>query len=93
MEDKMKPTEHIWITTAKQRGFGRAVHVLLDVLEPVAPLAAGMLWVMQPLGGLFGARNAIADLADILDTGGGVENLRQQLNETRTNDLSPLEKE
>lgn len=93
MEDKTKHTEHIWITVAKQRGLGGAVHVLLDVLEPVAPLAAGMLWVMQPIGGLFGARSAIGDLAAILDTSGGVENLRQQLNETPTNDLSPLEKE
>ena len=93
MNDKVKHTEHVWIKAAKEQGLGGAVRVVLDVLEPVAPLAAGLLWVMQPFAGLFGARSAIGDLADILDTSSGVENLRQQLNENRTNDLSPLEKE
>lgn len=87
MEEKDKHTEHTWITAAKNRGLGGALHVILDVLEPFAPIAAQFLWVAQPIAGIFGARNTIGDLANVLDMPEGVETLRQQLNETRTNDL------
>ncbi|MDQ7025575.1 MAG: hypothetical protein Q9P01_04190 [Anaerolineae bacterium] len=87
MEEKDKHSKHAWITAAKNRGLGGALHVLLDVLEPFAPLASQFLWVAQPFAGIFGARNAIGDLADILDMPNGVESLRQQLNENRSNDL------
>jgi hypothetical protein len=64
---------------------------MLDAIEPIAPLAAQMLWVVQPVAGIFGGRRAIGDLADILDSRDGVNHLRQQLNENRTSQLPHCE--
>jgi hypothetical protein len=44
-----------------------------------------LLWVIQPVAGLFGARNAIQDLAETLDMPDGVESLRQQLQDEKDN--------
>ena len=84
MEEKDKHNEHAWLMAAKERGFGNTIHTMLDVLEPIAPLAAQLLWVIQPVAGLFGARNAIRDLAATLDMPDGVESLRQQLHDEKT---------
>jgi hypothetical protein len=87
MNEKDKHSEHVWIAAAKQRGLGGAVATLLDALEPIAPLAAQLLWVIQPVAGVFGGRSAIHDLATLLDTPAGVETLRQQLVDDRTQQL------
>lgn len=54
----------------------------LDVMEPIAPLLAQMLWVAQPTAGLFGSTSSLAQLAETLETPEGVAQLRQQLQET-----------
>jgi hypothetical protein len=85
METKDKHYQLTWIAAVKERGFGHSMQTMLDVLEPVAPLAAQFLWVLQPFAGLFGARNAVHDLAHLLDTPDGVATLRQQLHDDKDN--------
>jgi hypothetical protein len=63
----------------KARGWGAALNVALDALEPLGPLGAQALWVFQPLSGLFGAREVVRDIALALEEPGGIEHLRQEL--------------
>jgi hypothetical protein len=68
-----------WITQVKTRGMTNAVNIALDVLEPFGPLAAQMLFVLQPTFGIFGLKSAVEDIAQALDQPGGIETLRQRL--------------
>lgn len=54
---------------------------LLDVIEPVAPLAAQVLWVMQPTASLFGEQALVAFLAQTLEDPAGISQLRAALQE------------
>lgn len=74
-------TQQDWIDQIKARGWGNAFSTLLDVVEPLGPLGAQLLWVAQPAMSLFGLGNTLADIAQILETPGGVERLRKELNE------------
>jgi hypothetical protein len=57
------------------------VGMLLDVVEPLGPLGAQMLWVAQPTLGLLVPRDEVASLARLLEAPGGVGWLREQLGE------------
>jgi hypothetical protein len=70
-----------WIQTVKARGLGWAFSVLLDALEPLGPLGAQILWIAQPVSGLFGASHAFGELADALEQPGGIDGLRRRLND------------
>ena len=70
-----------WIQQAKARGLGGFLTTLLDVLEPLGPLGAQMLWVAQPLSGVLGASQVVGHLAEALEESGGVDRLRQRLEE------------
>lgn len=65
----------------KARGLGDPLSTALDVLEPLGPLGAQALWVAQPLLGLVIAHDLLDDLAEALEAPGGVERLRQLLEE------------
>jgi hypothetical protein len=71
--------KHDWIEQAKARGWGHALSLALDVLEPLGPLGAQLLWMAQPAMGLFGGREALGTLAEAMESPGGIERLRQQL--------------
>jgi hypothetical protein len=81
MDEKLKQTQHPLIRVAKARGMQQAAGIMLDVLEPIAPIAAQLLWVAQPFAAMWGFRSAVRDLADILETPDGIESLRQQLDD------------
>ncbi len=68
-----------WIEGARARGLGTALGVALDVLEPLGPLGAQALWLLQPACGIFGARRAVGDIATALEEPGGVDRLRRLL--------------
>jgi hypothetical protein len=68
-----------WIIRAKARGFDGALAMLCDALAPLGPLGAQILWVMQPLSGWFGWRDAVGGLAEALEEPDGIERLRQRL--------------
>jgi hypothetical protein len=78
-----------WIRAAKARGLGGPLGLLLDALRPLGPLGAQLLYVAQPLAWLVGgrdARHALGSLAQTLETPGGMDHLRQQLDDDLDND-------
>jgi hypothetical protein len=78
-----------WIQQVRARGLEDVFGTALDVLEPFGPLGAQALWIAQPVLGLFVARDLLGDLAQALEEPGGVERLRQQLEE-HTPDPLPI---
>ncbi|MBZ0281736.1 MAG: hypothetical protein K8L97_13440 [Anaerolineae bacterium] len=68
-----------WITQAKARGLGNVLGLALDVLEPLGPLGAQVVWLTQPVLGLWIPRATLGELAEALDAPGGVERLRHML--------------
>jgi len=55
------------------------VGALLDAAEPLGPLGAQLLWIVQPALGLLLPREDVGALARLLDAPGGVAWLRAQL--------------
>jgi len=72
-----------WIQQVKARGLDGAFGVALDALEPLGPLGAQVLWVMQPFLSLFIARETVQDIAQALEAPGGVEQLKQELEDEK----------
>ncbi|MCD4684470.1 MAG: hypothetical protein K8S97_00850 [Anaerolineae bacterium] len=70
---------------ARLHGF---VTGLLDVCEPLGPLGAQLLWIAQPVAGVFAPREDIGALARILDAPGGVAWMREQLDTVHTDGAS-----
>jgi hypothetical protein len=70
-----------WIKQVKMRGLANPVRVLLDVLEPLGPLGAQMLYVAQPFSRVLGASDGVRQLAETLEEPGGIERLRRMLDE------------
>ncbi len=71
--------DEAWIQQVKRRGLAVPLTTVLDVLEPLGPLGAQLLWIAQPVSGLWGGRAMLAGLAEVLEQPGGVERLRQRL--------------
>lgn len=69
----------VWIQQARARGFGHALSVALDVLAPLGPFGAQLVWVVQPVLGAVVGRAVLDDLARALEQPGGVERLRADL--------------
>ena len=70
-----------WIKQAKLRGLANPLRVLLDVLEPLGPLGAQMLYIAQPASRVLGMSDGVRQLAETLEEPGGIERLRQLLDE------------
>lgn len=79
--------ESDWIKQIKARGLGGAFGVLLDIIEPLGPLGAQILWVAQPALRVFGAGETLDHMAQVLEEPGGIERIRSLLNDVNdTND-------
>ena len=74
-----EPTTPEWVEQVKVRGLGHALGVALDVIEPLGPLGAQLLWAAQPVLGVIASRAALGSLAQALEEPGGIERLRRQL--------------
>lgn len=72
-----------WMMQLKARGLAHPLRVLLDVLEPLGPMGAQLLYVAQPASRLLGtgAADGVRQLAETLEQPGGIERLRQLLDE------------
>jgi hypothetical protein len=82
-------TEMDWIKQIKARGLGGAFGVLLDIIEPMGPLGAQILWVAQPTLRVFGAGETLGHMAQALEEPGGIERLRSLLNDANdANDIN-----
>lgn len=68
-----------WIEQARARGLDGPLRVALDVLAPLGPLGAQVLWAAQPALAAFGLWEAAAHLASALEEPDGVEQLRRWL--------------
>ncbi len=71
-----------WIHEIRARGWGSVLITALDVLEPLGPVGAQMLWIAQPAARLIGGwGDAVGGLAQALEEPGGIERLRQLLDD------------
>jgi hypothetical protein len=73
--------ESDWIKQIKARGLGGVFGVLLDIIEPLGPLGAQLLWVAQPTMRIFGAEEILGHVAQALEEPGGIERIRHLLND------------
>ncbi len=80
------PPNYPWLAAIQARGLAPALRTTLDVIEPLGPLVAQVLWVAQPAFGLFGSRRMIHDIATALEEPGGLEQLRRMLDEDPAED-------
>lgn len=78
--DKQSHTSD-WAKKARDKGYDQWLLVLLDAIEPIAPIVAQGLWVTQPLAGLWGKSSAVQLLAETLEAPDGVTRLRKQLSD------------
>jgi hypothetical protein len=63
----------------KANGWESSAVFVLDVLEPLGPLGAQVLWVLQPALGAFVPRDVLGDLATVLEDPDETADLRRQL--------------
>ncbi|PJF22782.1 MAG: hypothetical protein CUN56_04300 [Phototrophicales bacterium] len=65
----------------KQRGWTSGFRIFLDVIEPFGPLGAQILYILQPLCGVWGWQDVVGDIAKALEEPGGIEKIRHHLEE------------
>lgn len=70
---------HDWVDAVKARGFGGILRVTLDAFEPLGALGAQLLYVAQPLSGVFGWRETVGKIAQSLEEPGGIDAIRRRL--------------
>jgi hypothetical protein len=70
-----------WSVRLRSAGLDGLAETLLDVAEPLGPVGAQLLWVVQPALGLVmpSAVDDLGSLADLLDDPAGVAWLRSAL--------------
>jgi hypothetical protein len=81
MSDRQTPPTYEWLHRARANGWDSAISLFLDVAQPFAPLLAQLLWVGQPLAGVFGQHKMIETLATALDDPAELAKLRQLLDD------------
>jgi hypothetical protein len=78
MNDNKQPG---WLEAAKAHGWSDIARAGLDALAPLGPLGAQLVWVSQPVLGLFVRRDRLASLAEALETPEGLAALRRRLDD------------
>jgi hypothetical protein len=73
--------KHQWLERVKTSEFKPFLSAALDVIEPLGPFGAQLLWVSQPLISIFGAKDAVSEIAQAIETPEGIARLRQLLDE------------
>ncbi len=68
-----------WAARLRALRLDGAAGVLLDVAEPLGPIGAQLLWVVQPALAWVAPRDEVAALARLIDAPGGVAWMREQL--------------
>jgi hypothetical protein len=77
-QDRWLALAHRWQGRADQAGLGGVSRAVVEALQPLAPLAAQLLWVAQPTLSLFGRGEAVGVLAEMLENPGGAEPLENR---------------
>ncbi|GAB1420676.1 hypothetical protein MASR2M15_07870 [Anaerolineales bacterium] len=83
MKREHDPTQ--WLEALNSRGWSHTAQSVLDIIEPVAPVLAQMLWISQPMGGIFGKGQLLADIAHLLESKEGISEIRSHLIEGENN--------
>ena len=73
--------DETWIDNLKARGLAGVMSTALDLLEPLGPVGAQVLWIAQPLSALLGASKLVGGLAQALEYPEGIDYLRRRLDE------------
>lgn len=79
MMSEQQPTPPDWVKQLQARGLGDALGLALDVLEPLGVLGAQLIWVAQPVLGVWFNRDTVRNIAQTLETPGEVEQIRHFL--------------
>ena len=79
MMSERQPTPPDWVKQLPARGLGDALGLALDVLEPLGVLGAQLIWVAQPVLGVWFNRDTVRNIAQTLETPGEVEQIRHFL--------------
>jgi hypothetical protein len=79
MMSEQQPTPPDWVKQIQARGLGDALGLALDVLEPLGVLGAQLIWVAQPVLGVWFKRDTVRSIAQTLETPGEVEHIRHFL--------------
>ena len=79
MMPEQQPTPPEWVKQLQARGLGDALGLALDVLEPLGVLGAQLIWVAQPVLGVWFNRDTVRNIAQTLETPGEVEQIRHFL--------------
>lgn len=74
----------MWLRAWRAQGHGDWSVSLLEAFEPLAPLAAQLMWVAQPGLGWWLGHERLASLARALETPEGIAVLRGVLQDTRS---------
>lgn len=80
----MNDSDAAWLKAIHARGWDDALSTALDALEPLGPLGAQALYVMQPFVRVLGGslwQEAAAGIAAALETPEGIAALRAYLDE------------
>jgi hypothetical protein len=86
MAERPEIAEYEWIEKIRARGWGDALSTALDILEPLGPLGAQLLWVAQPAAHWIGGwGDSLGELAQILEDRDGIERLRDMLERDENN--------
>jgi len=79
MMPEQQPAPPEWVAQLQARGLGDALGLALDVLEPLGVLGAQLIWVAQPVLGVWFNRDMVRSIAQTLETPGEVEHIRHFL--------------
>jgi len=79
MMSEQPPSPPDWVKQIQARGLGDALGLALDVLEPLGVLGAQLIWVAQPVLGVWFKRDTVRSIAQTLETPGEVEQIRHFL--------------
>lgn len=73
-----------WLEDIKARGLGGALRITFDALSPLSPLAAQLLYIAQPVCGLWGWHGRVGEIARALEDPQQMEAIRQRLEKDET---------
>lgn len=68
-----------WVEAVIAAGWGDIARTGLDALAPLGPLGAQLVWISQPLLGLFVQRDLLSGLAEALESPDGLADIRARL--------------
>lgn len=79
MHNQLLDTVERWRKQIDHLGVGGIINTLLLAFAPLAPFGAQLIYVAQPVVGLWVKRDTLNQWADLLENPSGVDWLRQHL--------------